>query len=69
MLVMQSRKRLSGYFGAAFAPDSNLNAASESEIIYIDTVFGRLPFQREGDFGARSGLGISVWAAASTSTR
>ena len=61
MLVMQSRKRLSGYFGAAFAPDSNLNAASESEIIYIDTVFGRLPFQREGDFGARSGLGISVW--------
>ena len=59
--VMQSRKRWTGYFGAAFAPDSNLNAASESEIIYIDTVFGRLPFTREGDFGARSGLGVSVW--------
>ena len=59
--VMQLRKRFAGYFGAAFAPDSNLNAASESEIIYIDTVFGRLPFQREGDFGARSGLGVSVW--------
>ena len=59
--AMQTRKRWTGYFGAAFAPDSNLNAASESEIIYIDTVFGRLPFRREGDFGARSGLGVSVW--------
>ena len=61
MNAMQTRKRFTGYFGAAVAPDSNLNAASESEIIYIDTVFGRLPFQREGDFGARSGLGVSVW--------
>lgn len=59
--VMRARKRFTGYFGAAFAPDSNLNAASESEIVYIDTVFGRLPFQRQGDFGARSGLGLSVW--------
>ena len=59
--VMRARKRWTGYFGAAIAPDSNLNAASESEIIYIDTVFGRLPFQREGDFGAQSGLGFSVW--------
>ena len=59
--IMRARKRWTGYFGAAFAPDSNLNAASESEIIYIDTVFGRLPFQREGDFGAKSGLGFSVW--------
>ena len=24
-------------------------------------MFGRLPFQREGDFGAKSGLGFSVW--------
>ena len=61
MNAMQTRKRFTGYFGAAIAPDSNLNAASESEIIYIDTAFGRLPFQREGDFGARSGLGVSVW--------
>ena len=61
LTVMQARKRWTGYFGAAFAPDSNLNAASENEIIYIDTVFGRLPFTREGDFGAKSGLGVSVW--------
>lgn len=59
--AMQTRKRFTGYFGAAVAPDSNLNAASESEIIYIDTVFGRLPFQRQGDVGAQSGLGLSVW--------
>ena len=59
--VMQARKRWTGYFGGAIAPDSNLNAASESEVIYIDTVFGRLPFQREGDFGAQSGFGVSVW--------
>ena len=61
LAIMQSRKRLTGYFGLAVAPDSNLNAASESEIIYIDTVFGRLPFTREGDFGAESGFGLSVW--------
>ena len=61
MNAMQTRKRFTGYFGAAVAPDSNLNAASESEIIYIDTTIGRLPFTRQGDFGARSGLGVSVW--------
>ena len=61
LAIMQARKRWTGYFGAAIAPDSNLNAASESEIIYIDTAFGRLPFQRQGDFGAQSGLGVSVW--------
>ena len=61
MNAMQTRKRFSGYFGAAIAPDSNLNAASESEIIYIDTQFGRVPFTRDRDFGAQSGLGVSVW--------
>ena len=61
LAIMQARKRLTGYFGMAVAPDSNLNAASESEIIYIDTVFGRLPFTRQGDYGAQSGFGLSVW--------
>ena len=60
LAVMQARKRLTGYFGLAVAPDSNLNAASESEIIYIDTVFGRLPFTREGDVGAESGFGLPM---------
>ena len=61
LAIMRARKRWTGYFGFAIAPDSNLNAASQSEVIYIDTVFGRLPFQREGDFGARSGFGLSMW--------
>ena len=60
--VMRSRKRVTAYFGAAIAPDSNLNFASEEDIIYLDTVFGRLPFRREGkDIQARSGLGLSIW--------
>ena len=59
--LMRARKRWSGYFGTAIAPDSNLNAASDTEIIYIDVFGARLPFRRDGDFGARSGLGLSIW--------
>ena len=59
--LMRARKRWTGYFGAAIAPDSNLNAASDTETIYIDVFGGRLPFQRQGDFGAESGLGLSIW--------
>ncbi len=59
--LMRARKRWTGYFGTAIAPDSNLNAASDTEIIYIDFFGSRLPFRREGDFGARSGLGLSIW--------
>ena len=54
--IMRARKRWTGYFGAAIAPDSNLNAASESEIIYIDTAFGRLPFTARGGFWRPIGL-------------
>lgn len=61
--ALRERKRLTGYFGAAIAPDSNLNFASEEDIIYLDTVFGRLPFRREeASTEERSGLGLSVWA-------
>ena len=67
--VMRARKRWTGYFGAAIAPDSNLNAASESEIIYIDTVFGRLPFQREGILAPNRASACRCGAAASTSSR
>ena len=60
--AMRERKRLTGYFGAAIAPDSNLNFASETEIVYLDTIFGRLPFRREGAATERrSGIGLSVW--------
>ena len=40
--LMRARKRWSAYFGLAVAPDSNINAASDSNIINLDTAFGRL---------------------------
>ncbi len=55
--AMRARRRWSGYFGATLAPDSNINAASDSGTIYI---YG-LPFRRDSDSGARSGLGIVLW--------
>ena len=59
--LMRARKRWSAYFGLAVAPDSNINTASDSDIIYVDTAFGRLPFHRDVASMARSGLGMSVW--------
>ena len=52
---MRARRRWSGWFGATLAPDSNPNAASDSDVIHI----GGLPFRR--DAGARSGLGAILW--------
>ena len=54
---IRARRRWSGRFGFSVAPDSNLSGASESETIYI---FG-LPFRRDTEEGARSGVGVIVW--------
>ena len=54
---MQARRRWSGWFGATLAPDSNVNAASDSDVIHIRG----LPFRRGADAGARSGLGVILW--------
>ena len=59
--IMRARRRWEAHFGAAIAPDSNLNAASGSRTIFLDTPFGRLPFTRQGDIAPKSGLGVSVW--------
>ena len=59
--VMRARRRWTAHFGAAIAPDSNLNTASGSRTIFLDTPFGRLPFTRQGDIAPKSGLGVSVW--------
>ena len=59
--IMRARRRWEAHFGAAIAPDSNLNAASGERTILLDTPFGRLPFTRQGDFAPKSGLGISLW--------
>ena len=59
--IMRARRRWEAHFGAAIAPDSNLNAASGERTIFVDTIFGRLPFTRHGDIAPKSGLGVSVW--------
>ena len=55
--IIRARRRWSGYFGATLAPDSNITAASDAEVIYIRG----LPFRRDSDAGARSGLGVVLW--------
>ena len=39
---MRARRRWTGYFGFSLAPDTNINAASDAEFIYING----LPFRR-----------------------
>ena len=57
LAAMRARRRFSMYAGASLAPDSNIGAVSESEIIYVRG----LPFRRDGDTGATSGIGVVVW--------
>ena len=55
--AIRARRRWSGTFGFSFAPDSNVGAVSEEEIIYIHG----LPFHRDGDISATSGIGAALW--------
>ena len=57
---MRARRRWSAHFGMALASDSNLNAASADDTIYI---FG-MPFRRAADAGPKPGLGVAVWGGA-----
>ena len=59
--IMRARRRWTAQFGAALAPDSNLNAASGERTIFLDTVFGRLPFTLDDPATPKSGLGLSFW--------
>ena len=59
--VMRARRRWEAHFGAAVAPDSNMNAASGERTIFLDTPFGRLPFTLDDPAKPESGLGLSVW--------
>lgn len=62
--VMRAERRWSRYFGFALAPDTNINAASEDEIIYINFNGIPLPFRRDADSTARSGVGAVLWGGA-----
>jgi len=55
--VMRARRRWSGYFGFSVAPDTNINAASNAAIIYING----LPFVRSQQGRASSDIGLVGW--------
>ena len=55
--LIRDRRRWSSHFGFSLAPDSNINAASDSDIIYIHG----LPFRRDSESGASSGVGVILW--------
>ena len=58
---IRARKRWTAYLGASLAPDTNIGAASDEEIIYI---LG-LPFRRDNaDELTTSGVGVTVWTGA-----
>ena len=57
--IMRARRRWRGYFGFSVAPDTNINAASDAEIIYING----LPFRRSttATNRASSDIGVVGW--------
>ena len=55
--IMRARRRWSAYFGFSIAPDTNIGAVSDSEIIYISD----LPFRLNDFEGESSGLGFIFW--------
>ena len=59
--TMRARRRWEAHFGAALAPDSNLNAASGERTIFLDAFGQRLPFTLDDPATPKSGLGVSVW--------
>ncbi len=55
--IMRARRRWRGYFGFSLAPDTNINAASDAQFIYING----LPFRRGAAGQASSGIGVVGW--------
>ena len=55
--VMRARRRWRGYFGFSVAPDTNINAASDAQFIYING----LPFRRGAQGRASSDIGMVGW--------
>ena len=58
--VMRARRRWRGYFGFSLAPDTNINAASDAQFIYIRG----LPFRRSTQTQASSDIGVVGWGGA-----
>ena len=58
---IRARRRWDLHAGFALAPDTNIGAGSDEEIIYINVGGARLPFTRDADELTTSGIGLSVW--------
>ncbi len=58
--IMRARRRWTGYFGFSLAPDTNINAASDAAIIYING----LPFRRGQAGRVSSDIGVVGWGGA-----
>ncbi len=57
---IRARRRWSGWFGLAIAPDTNIGAASASDVIYIQG----LPFELSEGSRVSSGVGVAFWGGA-----
>ena len=57
LATIRARRRWDLHAGFALAPDTNIGGASDQQIIYI---YG-LPFERDAEDLATSGIGLSVW--------
>ena len=55
--VIRARRRWDAWFGFSISPDTNINAASDADIIYING----LPFRRGTEGRVSSGIGIVSW--------
>ena len=56
--AIRARRRWSAYLGLSIAPDTNVNAVSDAEYIYING----LPFRRSSSLRASSGIGVVGWS-------
>ena len=63
LAMIQARRRWSGYFGMALAPDTNIGAAEDNETILLNPFGGEfLEFIRGSESRVQSGIGLSLWA-------
>ncbi len=58
---IRARRRWDLHAGISLAPDTNIGASSDEEIIYINVGGARLPFRRDAEDLTTSGIGLSVW--------
>ena len=58
---IRARRRWNAYLGVSIAPDSNISGASDSETIFLNIGGVDLPFQRNEEDLATSGVGVQVW--------